>query len=218
MSTGQVTTFDVPDPPAGGKHSGVLFTFSHETELTEGRFAGQASVLKGTALLFRFDTKAKLPRKVTVFHRGMDATLLMTNWLTSTSAATVEKLKEATSHVVVLGPTMEYRDIVPAMLARDYLPRRTASPSEFGAYARVKIIDDRLRDALKDIDYRSVADAICPAGDCKLTVGDNVPMQADQHHLTVEGATYVVQALKAGGLAFRKRTDSLSQVFVGEGD
>lgn len=92
MSTGQVTTFHVPDPPTGAKYNGVLFTFSHETELTDGRFSGQSSVLKGTALLFRFDPKAKLPRQVSVFHRGMDAALLMTNWLTSTSAASIEKL------------------------------------------------------------------------------------------------------------------------------
>ena len=38
----------------------------------------------------------------------------------------------------------------------------------------------------------SVVNAICPARQCPLTVGDDIPLAWDHAHLTAEGSEFVV--------------------------
>ena len=56
-------------------------------------------------------------------------------------------------------------------------------------------LDARMRAALpprEKFSYVSVVNAICPARQCPLTVGEDVPLAWDHAHLTAEGSEYVV--------------------------
>jgi hypothetical protein len=56
-------------------------------------------------------------------------------------------------------------------------------------------LDARMREALPSRDrftYVSVVNAICPARQCPLTVGEDIPLAWDHAHLTAEGSEVVV--------------------------
>ena len=62
-------------------------------------------------------------------------------------------------------------------------------------------LDAKMKAALPAHDkftYVSVLDAVCPARQCPLTVGDGIPLAWDHAHLTAEGSVYVMAATDAG--------------------
>lgn len=113
-------------------------------------------------------------------------------------------LSRFTPRVIVFGQTMEYRDNLPAILARSEMPRRDASLSSLGLFDRARTIDDALKAQLRGTraEYFSVLDAICPESRCLTTVHDGIPTVFDRAHLTFEGATFVLEKFKADGLLF----------------
>jgi hypothetical protein len=61
-------------------------------------------------------------------------------------------------------------------------------------------LDTRMRAALPSRDgftYVSVVSAICPARQCPLAIGEDVPLAWDHAHLTAEGSEYVVGRIAA---------------------
>jgi hypothetical protein len=114
---------------------------------------------------------------------------------------TIKQLKRHTSQVVVFGQTMEYRDLLPAILLREYMPRRRQAIGTLSLYRPMKEIDVALTGYAKEADYRSVIDVVCPQAKCILKLGET-PLQNDEDHLTFEGAAFVVEAFKAQGLSF----------------
>jgi peptidoglycan/LPS O-acetylase OafA/YrhL len=123
---------------------------------------------------------------------------------------TIRFLKKYTNQVVVFGQTMEYRDLLPAILLREYMPRRHQSIGSLSLYRQMKEIDVALAGYAKDADYRSVIDVICPNGKCALTLGET-PFQNDQDHLTFEGAAFVVGVFKNEGLSFGRQSVATSR-------
>lgn len=136
-----------------------------------------------------------------------DAILISARWRNGQVElipASVRYLQQHTDQVILFGQTMEWKDSLPSILARNYLPRREASMQSLSRYDRMRLVDHKIRDLIEDIQiqYYSVLDVICPNGECLVTTDGNAPIQRDYGHLTYEGALYVVENLKRRGLNF----------------
>jgi len=146
---------------------------------------------------------------------GFDAVILSGQWRTadlSTLPASIEQLKRYVPRVIVLGQIVEYKDPLPMILAKEYLPRRHQSLNALRLYQQMKKVDTELAALSGGAEYYSVLDALCEGPrDCAVLAGD-VPVQYDQSHLTYEGALVAVRNLQRAGLAFdRTRLTTMQQ-------
>ena len=101
--------------------------------------------------------------------------------------------------VVLLGPPVQFRSRLPAMLMRAQLRGIDLRADDF-VLPDIFALDARMRAALPSRDkfsYLSVVSAICPARQCPLTIGEDVPLAWDHAHLTAEGSEYVVNRIAA---------------------
>jgi peptidoglycan/LPS O-acetylase OafA/YrhL/lysophospholipase L1-like esterase len=107
---------------------------------------------------------------------------------------TIARLTAAGIRVLVLGPAVQFRSRLPSMLMRAELRRVELRADDF-VLPDIFALDARMRDALPPRDrfaYISVINAICPARQCPLTVGDDIPLAWDHAHLTAEGSEVVI--------------------------
>jgi peptidoglycan/LPS O-acetylase OafA/YrhL len=142
-------------------------------------------------------------------HHRFDAIILSARWRSGQSQLVPESvnyLLRFTPRVIVFGQTIEYRDNLPAILARSEMPRRNTPMSELEMFDKSKNVDDDLRSRLQGTraEYFSVLDAICPERHCITTVYDGIPAAWDRTHLTFEGATFVLEKFKAHSLRFER--------------
>jgi peptidoglycan/LPS O-acetylase OafA/YrhL len=101
--------------------------------------------------------------------------------------------------VVLLGPPVQFRSRLPSMLMRAQLRGVDLRADDF-VLPDIFALDARMRAALPSHDkfsYVSVVSAICPARQCPLTIGEDIPLAWDHAHLTAEGSEYVVGRLAA---------------------
>jgi len=109
----------------------------------------------------------------------------------------VARLTASGIRVVLLGPPVQFRSRLPSMLMRAELRHAELRADEF-VLPDIFALDARMRDALpprERFTYVSVVNAICPARQCPLTIGEDVPLAWDHAHLTAEGSEYVVARL-----------------------
>jgi peptidoglycan/LPS O-acetylase OafA/YrhL/lysophospholipase L1-like esterase len=112
---------------------------------------------------------------------------------------TAARLTAAGARVVLLGPPVQFRSRLPSMLMRAELRHAELRADEF-VLPDIFALDARMREALPPRDrfsYVSVVNAICPARQCPLTIGEDIPLAWDHAHLTAEGSEYVVGRLAA---------------------
>jgi peptidoglycan/LPS O-acetylase OafA/YrhL len=137
-----------------------------------------------------------------------DAVVLSARWGDNSVDAlrhTIAALRPYTRSIVVLGPIVEYRMALPRVLA---LAEQRHDPT-LVARARIErgaALDASMALALRDTGatYLSTYRALCPAtgAGCTTTTGaDQVPVQFDYGHLTVDGALLVAQRLRVAGPA-----------------
>jgi peptidoglycan/LPS O-acetylase OafA/YrhL len=110
---------------------------------------------------------------------------------------TIARLDASGIRTVLLGPPVQFRSRLPAMLMRAQL-RGVELRSDDFILPDIFELDARMRTALPSRDkfsYLSVVNAICPARQCPLTIGEDVPLAWDHAHLTAEGSEYVVNRL-----------------------
>jgi peptidoglycan/LPS O-acetylase OafA/YrhL len=101
--------------------------------------------------------------------------------------------------VVLLGPPVQFRSRLPSMLMRAQLRGADLRSDDF-VLPDIFALDARMRAALPAHDkfsYVSVVNAICPARQCPLTIGEDIPLAWDHAHLTAEGSEYVVGRIAA---------------------
>jgi lysophospholipase L1-like esterase len=118
---------------------------------------------------------------------------------------TVARLTASGIAVALLGPPAQFRSRLPAMLMRAQLRGAELRTEDF-VLPDIFALDARMRAALpsrEKFTYVSVASAICPARQCPLTIGEDIPLAWDHAHLTAEGSEYVVNRL-AAALGFTK--------------
>jgi hypothetical protein len=110
---------------------------------------------------------------------------------------TIATLNAAAIRVVLLGPSVQFKDRLPSMLLRAHL-RSVVLTADDVVLPDVFALDAMMRQALPASDrfaYISVLDAVCPQRQCLLTIDSNVPLSWDHAHLTAEGSEYVMQQL-----------------------
>jgi len=110
---------------------------------------------------------------------------------------TISRLNELGIPVVLLGPAVQFRARLPSMLMRAHLRNVDPAPEDF-VLPNIFSLDEMMKAALPAHDrfsYISVADAVCPARQCPLTVDGGIPLAWDHAHLTAEGSVYVMDRL-----------------------
>jgi len=107
---------------------------------------------------------------------------------------TIATLNEKGIAVVLLGPAVQFRSRLPAMLMRAHL-RQIEARSEDFVLPDIFSFDERMKAALpphEKFAYVSVTDAVCPARQCPLMLDGAIPLAWDHAHLTAEGSSYVM--------------------------
>jgi peptidoglycan/LPS O-acetylase OafA/YrhL len=105
----------------------------------------------------------------------------------------IARLETSGSRVVVLGPAVQFKGRLPAMLLRAHF-RGVEVHSEDLLRPEIFELDQKMREALPDgesFSYVSLLDTICPHRQCPLTVDDHIPLTVDHAHLTADGSAYV---------------------------
>jgi peptidoglycan/LPS O-acetylase OafA/YrhL len=119
---------------------------------------------------------------------------------------TIAELNKRGIAMVLLGPPVQFRSRLPSMLMRAQLRGIELRTDDF-VLPDIFALDTRIREALPPRDkfsYISVVNAICPARQCPLTTGEDIPLAWDHAHLTAEGSEYVVNRIAGlAGLAPR---------------
>ena len=112
---------------------------------------------------------------------------------------TISWIQQYTKKVIVIGPTLTFRNAVPSLLAKTAMwgqpPESILASSN---YARDARIDADLRMALKGNAalYVSMLSALCPDVHCKPIFSfSRDPFMFDTEHLTVAGARKAVQLM-----------------------
>jgi hypothetical protein len=112
--------------------------------------------------------------------------------------STVATLNAKGTSVVLLGPAVQFKTGLPALIIRAL--SRQADPLPVRDMVRPDIFagDAKMKAALPNSDgfnYVSVVGAVCPQQACPALVAGDVPLTWDYGHLTVEGSEYVVERL-----------------------
>jgi peptidoglycan/LPS O-acetylase OafA/YrhL len=117
--------------------------------------------------------------------------------MTADLRATISRLNGLGMAVVVLGPPVQFKARLPAMLMRAQLRQVEPRPEDF-ALPAIFSFDQMMKAALPDqakFSYISVVDTVCPARRCPLTLAGGVPLSWDHAHLTAEGSTFVMEKI-----------------------
>jgi hypothetical protein len=107
---------------------------------------------------------------------------------------TISFLEALGIKVVLLGPSIQYTEALPRLVARSALPGYPKlaldaylQPAIFTLDRAMKSDFDRANTA-----YISIVDSLCPDRVCPTLVRATVPLLWDEHHLTAEGSEFVV--------------------------
>ena len=114
---------------------------------------------------------------------------------------TVAEVASEAGQVVVLGPTPEYRDPLPLVLAYG-LTRGAAFVTANEDNSLIYKAQDRLALIMAGTaaHYVPIMDIVCPNGVCRSTTPGDEPMLHDRNHLSPSGARYVLAELRRRGL------------------
>jgi peptidoglycan/LPS O-acetylase OafA/YrhL len=110
---------------------------------------------------------------------------------------TILRLNGLGISVALLGPSVQFRSRLPSMLMRAHL-RRVDPRSDDFVLPDIFALDRDMKAMLPPHDkfsYLSVVNAVCPARNCPLIVGGDIPLSWDHAHLTAEGSVYVMKRL-----------------------
>jgi peptidoglycan/LPS O-acetylase OafA/YrhL len=122
---------------------------------------------------------------------------------------TISKLNELGISVVLLGPAVQFRARLPSMLMRAHLRRIEPRPEDF-VLDEIFSLDQMMKKDLPrrpKFTYISVLDAVCPAGQCPITLPGGVPLAWDHAHLTAEGSAFVMAKVVPTLSAFSTRPE-----------
>ena len=111
--------------------------------------------------------------------------------------ATIARLNASGIRVVLLGPAVQFKSRLPAMLLRAQVGGTEVRADDF-VLPDIFPLDRMMQAALPAHDgfsYVSVLDAVCPDRQCPVAIGGGIPLSWDHAHLTAEGSVYVTARL-----------------------
>jgi peptidoglycan/LPS O-acetylase OafA/YrhL len=112
-------------------------------------------------------------------------------------ANTISVLNSYTDRVLVFGPTIEYVQDVPSLLARERIRGEGRDISRYvdqARYATDKILERAVSEA--GASYISLIAAECPEKECDAEIENGIPMHFDYGHFTKRGADSVLTSLR----------------------
>jgi hypothetical protein len=127
------------------------------------------------------------------YRRHRDAPASLANLIIEDLKRSATLIEPSGARVIVLGPAVQFKGVLPAMLLRAHFRGVDTHPDEL-LLPSIFEIDQKMRAALPNsngFSYVSVLEAICPEHQCPLTVDDGTPLTVDHAHLTAEGSGYV---------------------------
>jgi peptidoglycan/LPS O-acetylase OafA/YrhL len=136
---------------------------------------------------------------------GVDLVVMAGDWLEYGRGArfdgmiadlkrTIAALNERGIAIALLGPAVQFKARLPAMLMRAHLRKAVPRADDF-VLPDIFVLDQRMRAALprgEKFSFVSVVDAVCPARQCPFTLAGDIPLAWDHAHLTAEGSAYVM--------------------------
>ncbi|MCX8960351.1 acyltransferase [Erwinia psidii] len=125
----------------------------------------------------------------------IDGVIISARWLPEDIAplkATLKHLKTVSDNIIVMGPTIEYSEALPDLLAYQTDGRKDLVASSIDR--SIKVTDQMMKQAMQDmqVPYISVYSIICPGDVCRGLASDGHPISNDYGHLTLSGAKDVV--------------------------
>jgi peptidoglycan/LPS O-acetylase OafA/YrhL len=102
--------------------------------------------------------------------------------------ATLKHLKGVSDNVIVMGPTIEYSEALPDLLAYQTDGRKDLVAASIDH--SIKATDRAMKQAMQDVTtrYISVYSIICPGDVCRGLASDGHPISNDYGHFTLSGA------------------------------
>jgi hypothetical protein len=133
----------------------------------------------------------------------LDGVIISARWTESNVAGLTETVRYLSAYepnVFVIGPSVEYSQPLPRILAMSKLHRDPMLAKEDRVIA-LFALDDQMRSALTNVDakYISMIRTLCRKNDCETVTDKGVPLQFDYGHLTADGARQVAEVWKASG-------------------
>lgn len=106
---------------------------------------------------------------------------------------TLEYLKSISPNVILIGPTVEYKGELPALLSRSILSEQKFNFDKYLIKDRFMMDNAMRAEAMNaKVNYISVLDSECDKDECSLFAKDGMLMQFDYGHLTLSGARDVI--------------------------
>ncbi len=130
--------------------------------------------------------------------RRPEAVILSARWRPDDIEALQETIaylsKSGVTRIIVFGPTVEYAQSLPLILARASMSG--SDGAEFFRDDARRLLDLRMAHALSEagVTYVSLYDAICPRNRCVEMIG-KTPVQSDYGHFTDVGARWVAERI-----------------------
>lgn len=133
---------------------------------------------------------------------GLDGVVLSARWTEEAAPdlrATAAKLADEAGVVVILGPTPEYLEDAPKLLARQVLFGGAPLSTFLDPGPRALDADMKAMEWGEGVRYVSLFDLLCGEGGCPETAPDGAPFQFDYGHYTPDGARAVAARLAESG-------------------
>ncbi|WP_437615239.1 SGNH hydrolase domain-containing protein [Erwinia sp. V71] len=129
-------------------------------------------------------------------HHKLDGVIISARWLPQDMAllqTTLTRLKSVASNIVVMGPTIEYSEALPDLLAYQHDGRTDLVAHSVDQ--QIKGMDQRLQRLVsqQQVRYISVYNIVCPQDRCHALASNGEPSAFDYGHFTLSGADDVAR-------------------------
>jgi len=126
----------------------------------------------------------------------IDGIIISARWAPEDIAplrATLEHLKSRSGNIIVMGPTVEYTEALPDLLAYQTDGRKDLVASSIKK--EIRGTDEQMRTAMAEqgTPYISVYSIVCPGNICRGLASDGHPTSNDYGHFTLSGAKDVAK-------------------------
>ncbi|WP_345828769.1 acyltransferase family protein [Erwinia sp. HDF1-3R] len=126
----------------------------------------------------------------------IDGVIISARWLPEDIAplkATLAQLKSVSDNIIVLGPTIEYTEALPDLLAYQTDGRKDLVAASIDHSIKTTDVAMQQAVATEKIPYISIYSIICPHDVCRGLASDGHPLSNDYGHLTLSGAKDVAK-------------------------
>ncbi|MFS2225408.1 acyltransferase family protein [Pantoea sp. B65] len=126
----------------------------------------------------------------------LDGVIISARWLPEDMAqlqVTLKELKKNTPNIIVMGPTVEYNEPLPDLLAYQQNGRQDLVANSINKH--IKAIDHQVQQVARQqqVGYISVYNILCPNDMCHALASNGQPSAFDYGHFTLSGANDVAR-------------------------